>query len=150
MTPGEARELEQWLAVHVTKTLRVRSESEYQAEVKLCAAVNKNPHPNLMLTQPSRFAGHVPRYTTDRAAAMIVFDLCVQHLARLTGRTDFQIVTLYDHGNIEPYIVTTDSTYEEDDSAHVENCATGETLAIAFCRFAQILFSKNEKADLPG
>lgn len=88
-----------------------------------------------------------PNYTTDAAAAIEVLKYCMKHLDRLTGRTDFQIVTLYDEGNKSPYVVVTDSQHDADDPIHVANCASAETLELAICRFARKLCGANERAN---
>ena len=76
----------------------------------------------------------------DAGAALELLKCCMKNLDRLTGRTDFQIVVLYDDGSKTPYCVTTDSTPDDDDSTHVSNCASGETMELAIYRFAQNLY----------
>lgn len=133
----EIIELESWISLHITKTLRKLSDAEYAAVVEECREINKHPHPNLMLTQPYRFEGTTPKYTRDPADAMQVLEYCMKNLDHLTGHTDFQIVVLYDEGSAEPYCVTTDSSNDADDSAHVANCAAAATMELAICRFAK-------------
>ena len=143
----EHQKLNAWIALNVTKTLRRLSDAEYAEVVAICEEANKEPHPNLSLTQPYRHEGHLPKYTTDAASAMVVLEYCMKHLDRLTGRTDFQIVVLYDEGNPEPYCVTTDSTKDADDSTHVENCASAETMELAICRFCKNLHTGKRVAE---
>jgi len=81
----------------------------------------------------------MPDYACDATAAMAVLKHCMKHLDRLTGRTDFQIVVLYDEGSLTPYCVVTDSVHDRDDATHVENCASAETMELAICRFAKNL-----------
>jgi hypothetical protein len=143
----EHQKLNAWIALNVTKTLRRISDAEYAVVVALCEEANKEPHPNLMLTQPYRHEGHMPKYTTDATAAMVVLEYCMKHLDRLTGRTDFQIVVLYDEGNDVPYCIVTNSSHAEDDNIHVKNCATAETMELAICRFCKNLHTRNRVGE---
>src|SRR5687767_5312877 len=61
-------------------------------------------------------AGDMPLYPTDADADMELLTHCMRHLDRLTGRTDFQIVVLYDEGSDNPYCVTTNSAKDGDDA----------------------------------
>jgi len=135
----EHQRLNTWIALNITKTVRRLSDAEYAEVVAMCEEANKEPHPNLMLTQPHRHEGHVPKYTTDAAASMVVLEYCMKNIDRLTGRTDFQIVVLYDKGSDEPYCIVTDSSKGEDDGTHVKNCASAETMELAICRFCKKL-----------
>ena len=143
----EHKKLNTWIALNVTKTLRRLSAEEYDAVVAMCDEANEEPHPNLELTTPWRFVGCCPNYSTNAASAMQVLEHCMKHLARLTGRADFQIVVLHDEGSPEPYCVTTDSTKDSDDSKHVENCASAETMELAICRFCKNLHTGNRVAE---
>jgi hypothetical protein len=143
----EHQKLNAWIALNVTKTVRRLSDAEYAEVVAICEEANKEPHPNLLLTQPYRHVGHVPKYTTDAAAAMCVLEYCMKHLDRLTGRTDFQIVVLYDAGSNRPYVVTTDSTKDDDDNKHIENIASAATMEMAICRFCKNLHTGKRVAE---
>ena len=139
MSYSDNLKLDHWIALNVTKTMRRLTDDEYAVVVAMCEEANKEPHPNLELTTPYRFEGARPKYTTDPAAAMQVLKHCMVHLDRLTGSTEFQIVVLYDEGSLKPWCVVTDSAHDRDDSAHVNNCATAETMELAICRFAKNL-----------
>jgi acetyl-CoA carboxylase beta subunit len=89
----------------------------------------------------------MPDYACDATAAMEVLKHCMKHLDRLTGRTDFQIVVLYDEGSLEPYSMMTDSTKPADDMTHVRNCAAAETMELAICRFAKNLHENRRVAE---
>ena len=137
----EEQKLNVWIALNVTKTLRRLTDAEFAEVVKQMEDVNSEPHPNLSLTTPWRYVGCCPNYTTEAAHAMKVLEYCMEHLNRLTGRTDFQIVTLYDEGSVEPFCVVTDSTHDEDDGTHQKNCAAAGTFELAICRFAKNLYA---------
>lgn len=147
MSNTEQKTLNAWIALNVTKTLRRLSDAEYAEVVAMCDEVNEEPHPNLELTTPWRFVGSCPNYTTNGAAAMQVLAHCMKHLDRLTGRTDFQIVVLYDEGSLEPYCVMTDSVKDEDDSTHVKNCAHAETMELAICQFCKNIHTGKRVAE---
>jgi len=144
---SELHKLDLWLALNVTKTLRRLSDAEYAAVVAMCDEANKEPHPNLELTTPWRYEGARPKYTTDPASAMQVLKHCMVHLDLLTGRTDFQIVVLYDEGSTMPWCVLTDSTDSDDDITHTDNCASAETMELAICRFARNLHAAGRVAE---
>jgi len=143
----EHQKLNAWIALNVTRTLRRISDAEYAVVCAICEEANKEPHPNLMLTLPYRHEGHCPKYTTDSVAAMVVLEYCMKNLDRLTGRTNFQIVVLYDEGNKAPFCVMTDSRNADDDSIHVENCASAETMELAICRFCKNLHTGKGVAE---
>jgi hypothetical protein len=72
----EMRELDIWISLNVTKTLRRLSDAEYAEVVKDCEGVNLEPHPNLELTQPSRFEGILSKHT-DPADVVEVLKACL-------------------------------------------------------------------------
>ena len=109
----------------------------------MCDKANEEPHPNLELTTPYRYKGDIPKYTTDPAAAMQLLKYCAVNLDRLTGRTNFQIVVLYDDGSPKPWCVVTDSNDGDDDMIHVDNCARAETMELAISRFARNLHERH-------
>jgi hypothetical protein len=146
MTP-EHDKLDTWLALNVTKTLRRLSDAEYAAVVAWSEEANKEPHPNLEMTMPWRYEGTRPKYTTDPAAAMQVLKHCMMHLDRLTGRTGFQIVVLYDEGSENPWCVVTDGGDDDDDMTHTDNLASAQTMELAISRFARNLHAQIRVSD---
>lgn len=134
MTPH--RKIDTWIALNVTKTLRRLTDDEYAALKAECDEINAQPHPNLELTQPYRYDGHCPRYSTERGTALELLEFVTQHLDRLTARTDFQIVVHYDEGSLTPWTVVTDSTKDEDDETHRSNCAAEHSLPLAIAVFS--------------
>ncbi len=91
----------------------------------------------------------MPDYSGCPTAAMEVLKCCMMNLDIVTKRTDFQIVVLYDIGSPEPYVVTTDSDDDNDDSIHVKNCASANTMETAICRFAKNLYESRATAVIP-
>ena len=143
----EQKKLNAWIALNVTRTLRRLTDAEYAAVVTWCEEANEYPHPNLSLTQPYRYEGMLPQDASDPAAAMQVLKICMEQLDILTGRTDWQIVVLFDEGSDKPYVVTTDSSHDSDDDAHVRNCASAETMELAICRFCKNLHARKRVAE---
>ena len=80
-----------------------------------------------------------PRVRRRAGGELFLFKFCVQHLEKLTRRTDFQVVVLYDHGSKEPWCITTDSLDDKDLETHIKNCASGKTLEEAMVGFAENL-----------
>jgi predicted metallo-beta-lactamase superfamily hydrolase len=141
------QKLNVWIALNVTKTLRRITDEEYAEVLAWANEANEEPHPNMSLTQPYRFVGCCPNYTTNAASAMQVLEHCMKNLDQLTGRTDFQIVVLYDTGNDKPFCVVTNSAHDKDDSTHVRNCAAAETMELAICLFAEKLHKNRRVAE---
>lgn len=136
------RNLDYWIAINVTKTLRRLSEEEIAAVVAYCEEANKQPHPHLELTTPWCYEGSVPKYSTDYGDALKLLAHCTQHLDEVTQRTDFQIAITYDAGSSTPWVVTTDSVDASGDRFHADVCASGETMPLAIARFASNLYRK--------
>lgn len=123
-TERELDKLNDWIALNVLGWVKWREE-EY-------------PHRNGYSRGDEKcLQCDMPNYATDADGAMEVLTHCMKHLDRITGRTDFQIVVLYDEGSLEPYCVTTDSQPDSDDEIHSYNCAAAETMELAICLFAK-------------
>lgn len=137
MTEKEMWELDVWIALNVTKTLRRLSDSEYAAVVAMCDEANKEPHPNLMLTQPYRHEGRCAKCTADSADALEVLKVCGE-AGILNG--DFKLpVSIFRRGDLK-WVVSENC----EDEPEREFCIVveAETLELAIALFAKKLFSK--------
>jgi hypothetical protein len=127
MNDKEIWELECWISLNVTKTLRRLSDAEYAEVVKECEDVNLEPHPNLELTQPSRFVGVLSRYT-DPADAMEVLKKCMNR-ERIAIENENGVVKVgqwnSDQEKFSPFLT-----------------GYAETLELALFQFAKKLFSR--------
>ena len=84
---------------------------------------------------------------TEERSAISALAYCAKNLKQLTGRNDWQIVVLYDHGNNEPYTVVTDSTHDADDMKHVRNCSSAATLEDAIFKFCKTIHANKGVAE---
>ena len=123
MTTQELRELDAWIALNVTKTLRKLSDEEYAAIVAWCEEANKDPHPNLELTTPRRYEGSCLKYTSDPAAAMEVLEKCAKQVGN--------VIEIFGN-NKDGWVVSGKNDAWESDA---------DTLPLAICLFAKKLFT---------
>lgn len=124
MTAAELLKLDRWLALNVTHTLRPLSNAEYAEVVAECEEANRDPHPNLLLTQPYRFVGECPKYTTDPAAALGLLKLCYNELSICSCSTPTGYKFWLPNG--------------------FDSAVEAETLPLAIALFAQKLFTKTK------
>lgn len=145
----ENQKLELWIALHITKTLRRLTDAEYAAVVTECEEVNKEPHPNLMLTQPYRYEGMLPKYTSDIVTAMQVLEICRLHTEQLYHDEQYFSVRI-DFDADESVIYLLNQKYME--CSHQTYFGGITELPEAICQFAKKLL-KNvrvaESADAP-
>jgi len=134
---SENQKLNFWIALNVTKTLRRISDEEFAEVEACCREANEEPHPNLQLTQPWRFVGCCPNYTTNADSAMQVLEICRKHTEKLAHdeqcfsvRIDIDAGGCYISLLDQKYMTNKHGTYFEDVTE----------LPLAICQFAKKLF----------
>lgn len=140
----ENQKLELWIALHVTKTLRRLTDAEYAAVVAECEEANKEPHPNLMLTQPYRYEGMLPKYTSDITAAMQVLEICRLHTEQLYHDEQYFSVRV-DLQSDESAIYLLNQKYME--TKHTVYFGGIDELPEAICQFAKRLLENVRVAE---
>ena len=142
----EQKKLNAWIALNVTKTLRRLSDAEYAAVVAWCEVANEEPHPNMSLTQPYRYEGMLPKYTSDIAAASQVLEICRKHTEQLYHDEQYFSVRI-DLEADESVIYLLNQKYME--CSHQTYFGGIDELPEAICQFAEKLL-KNVRVAEPA